>query len=165
MPECPQEEEQERPTIPVPDADLDGPAAELVRTLQERDHEKFDTLIESSIAAGGDLTGVHCLRVVSYVTRQHVPAAKKALEAAKQSPNQTQGAAIRISIASACLQLARGRERDAMIDALEALAAARSQEDGPGEVAALKMVSAACLAAGMESDANRLSHVAEAVAS
>jgi hypothetical protein len=52
-----------------------------------------------------------------------------------------------------------------MIDALEALAAARSQQDGPGEAAALKMVSATCLAMGLESDANRLENVAEAIAS
>jgi hypothetical protein len=52
-----------------------------------------------------------------------------------------------------------------MIDALEALATARAQQDGPGEAASLKMVSATCLAAGLESDANRLAHVAEAIAS
>ncbi|MBW2404953.1 MAG: hypothetical protein JRF42_14360 [Deltaproteobacteria bacterium] len=122
-------------------------------------------MIESSIAGGGDLTGAHCLRVVSYVTRQDVPAAKRALEAAKKSPHQTPAAAIRIAIASACLQLARGRGRDAMIDALEALAAARDQEDGQGEAAALKLVSTTCLAAGLESDATRLAHVAAAIAS
>lgn len=159
------EEEEERPTIPVPDEDLDDPIEEIVQTLKEKDHDKFDALIESSIAAGGDLTGAHCLRVVSYVSREDVPAAKQALEAAKKSPNQTPTAEIRISIATSCLQLARGRSRDAMINALEALAAARAQEDGPGEAAALKMVSATCLAAGLESDANRLAHVAEAVAS
>ena len=136
-----------------------------MQTLKEGDHDKFDDLIESSIAAGGDLTGAHCLRVVSYVSREDVPAAKQALEAAKKSPNQAPAAAIQIAIASSCLQLARGRGRDAMINALEALAAARAQEDGPGEAAALKMVSATCLAAGLESDANRLAHVAEAVAS
>jgi hypothetical protein len=160
-----EEEEEERPTIPVPVADLDDPAEAIVRALKERDHETFDALIDSSIAAGGDLTGAHCLRVVAYVTREDVPAAKQALAAAKTSPNQTAAGAIRISIASACLQLARGRRRDAMIDALEALAAARSQQDGQGEAAALKMVSATCLAAGLESDANRLAHVAEAIAS
>ena len=159
------EEEVERPTIPVPDEDLDDPVNKIVQTLKEGDHDKFDALIESSIAAGGDLTGAHCLRVVSYVSREDVPAAKQALEAAKKSPNQTPTAAIQIAIASSCLQLARGRSRDAMINALEALAAARAQEDGPGEAAALKMVSATCLAAGLESDANRLAHVAEAVAS
>jgi len=159
------EEEEERPTIPVPDEDLDDPINKIVQTLKEGDHDKFDALIESSIAAGGDLTGAHCLRVVSYVSREDVPAAKQALEAAKKSPNQTPTAAIQIAIASSCLQLARGRSRDAMINALEALAAARAQEDGPGEAAALKMVSATCLAAGLESDANRLAHVAEAVAS
>jgi len=163
--EPPQAEEEERPTIPVPEAELDGLTAELVQTLKERDHDKFDTLIESSIAAGGDLTGAHCLRVVSYVTREDVPRAKLAMKAAKKSPNQTPGAAIRIAIASACLQLARGRRREAMIDSLEALASARSQEDGAGEAAALKMVSAACLAVGLESDATRLAHVAEAIAS
>jgi hypothetical protein len=161
----PREEEEERPTIPVPGAEVENAADELVRVLKEQDHDQFDALIESSIAAGGDLTGAHCLRVVSYVTREDVPAAKRALAAAKKSPNQTPGAAIRIAIASACLQLARGRARDAMIDALEALAAARGQEDGPGEAAALKMVSATCLAAGLETDAHRLAHVAEAVAS
>ena len=159
------EEEEERPTIPVPDEDLDDPINKIVQTLKEGDHDKFDALIESSIAAGGDLTGAHCLRVVSYVSREDVPAAKQALEAAKKSPNQTPTAAIQIAIASSCLQLARGRSRDAMINALEALATARAQEDGPGEAAALKMVSATCLAAGLESDANRLAHVAEAVAS
>ena len=161
----PQEEEEERPTIPVPVAELENPADALVRMLREQDHDKFDSLIESSIAAGGDLTGAHCLRVVSYVTREDIPAAKRALAAAKKTPNQAPATAIRIGIASACLQLARGRGRDAMIDALEALAAARAQQDGPGEAAALKMVSATCLAAGLESDANRLAHVAEAIAS
>jgi hypothetical protein len=161
----PQDEEEERPTIPVPDAELDSPTEELVQALKERDHAKFDALIESSIAAGGDLTGAHCLRVVSYVTRKDVPAAKQALEAAKKSANQEPGTAVRISIVSACLQLTRGRGRDAMIDALEALAAARSQQDGAGEAAALKMVSVTCLAAGLEHDANRLEHVAEAIAS
>jgi hypothetical protein len=160
----PQDEDEERPTIPVPESVPDS-SAELVRMLRQGDHAKFDSLIESSIAAGGDLTGAHCLRVVSYLTREDVPAAKEALEAARKSPNQTPGAAIRISIASACLQLARGRGRDAMIDALEALAAARSQQDGPGEAAALKMVSATCLAVGLEGDATRLEHVAEAIAS
>ena len=159
------EEQDERPTIPILDEELDDPIEEIVQTLKEGDHDKFDALIESSIAAGGDLTGAHCLRVVSYVSREDVPAAKQALEAAKKSPNQTPTAAIQIAIASSCLQLARGRSRDAMINALEALAAARAQEDGPGEAAALKMVSATCLAAGLESDANRLAHVAEAVAS
>jgi len=159
------EEQDERPTIPILDEELDDPIEEIVQTLKEGDHDKFDALIESSIAAGGDLTGAHCLRVVSYVSREDVPAAKQALEAAKKSPNQTPTAAIRIAIASSCLQLARGRGRDAMINALEALAAARAQEDGPGEAAALKMVSVTCLAAGLESDANRLAHVAEAVAS
>ncbi len=161
----PQDEQEERPTIPIPEAELENPADELVRTLKARDHDKFDALIESSIAGGGDLTGAHCLRVVSYVTRQDVPAAKRALEAAKKSPHQTPAAMIRIAIASACLQLARGRGRDAMIDALEALAAARDQEDGQGEAAALKVVSTTCLAAGLESDATRLAHVAAAVAS
>ena len=61
--------------------------------------------------------------------------------------------------------LSSGDVSDAMIDALEALAGARAHEDGPGEAAALKMVSATCLAAGLESDANRLENVAEAVAS
>jgi hypothetical protein len=159
------EEEEERPTIPIPEEELEDPIEEIVRALKEGDHDKFDALIESSIAAGGNLTGAHCLRVVSYVSREDVAAAKQALEAAKKSPNQTPAAVIRIAIASSCLQLARGRGRDAMINALEALAAARAQEDGPGEAAALKMVSATCLAAGLESDANRLAHVAEAVAS
>jgi hypothetical protein len=159
------EEEEERPTIPIPEEELEDPIEQIVRTLKEGDHDKFDALIESSIAAGGNLTGAHCLRVVSYVSREDVAAAKQALEAAKKSPNQTPAAVIRIAIASSCLQLARGRGRDAMINALEALAAARAQEDGPGEAAALKMVSATCLAAGLESDANRLAHVAEAVAS
>ena len=161
----PRDEEEDRPTIPVPEEELENPANELVQMLKQRDHDKFDALIESSIAAGGDLTGAHCLRVVSYVTREDVPAAKRALDAAKKSPNRTPAAAIRIAIASACLHLARGRGRDAMIDALEALAAARAQQDGPGEAAALKVVAATCLAAGLESDANRLAHVAEAVAS
>jgi hypothetical protein len=161
----PREEEEERPTLPVPEAELENLAEDLLRTLKERDHDRFDALIESSIAAGGDLTGAHCLRVVSYVTREDVPAAKRALEAARKSPNQTPAATIRVAIASACLQLARRRRRDAMIDALEALAAARDQQDGPGEAAALKMVSATCLAAGLERDAKRLSHVAEAIAS
>ncbi len=160
-----EEEDEERPTLPDLEEELENRSDELVRTLKERDHDQFDALVESSIAAGGDLTGAHCLRVVSYISREDVPAAKQALDAAKKSPNQTPGGAIRIAIASACLQLARGRGRDAMIDALEALAAARDQEDGPGEAAALKMVSATCLAAGLESDANRLAHVAEAIAS
>jgi hypothetical protein len=161
----PQDEEDERPTIPIPEASLSSPAAALIRKLRERDHEKVDALIEASIAAGGDLTGVHCLRVISYLSRQDVPKAKEALTAAKKSPKQTAGAAIRISIASACLQLAQGRARDAMIDALEALAAARSQKDGPGEAAALKVVSTTCLAAGLPADADRLAHMAGAVAS
>jgi len=161
----PQDEEDDRPTIPVPEAELANPAQELVRMLRELDHDKFDALIESSIAAGGDLTGAHCLRVISYLTREDLPAAKRALEAAKKSPNQRSGSSIRISIASACLELASGRPRDAMIDALEALSAARTRQDGPAEAAALKVVSVTCLAAGLESDANRIERVAEAVAS
>jgi hypothetical protein len=158
-------QDEERPTIPVPESVLENDAAAIVQVLKERDHQRFDALIESSIAAGGDLTGAHCLRVVSYVTRQDVKSAKRALKAAKKSPNQKPGAVIRISIASACLQLAHGRRHDAMIDALEALAAARTQEDGPGEAAALKMVSATCLAAGLSTDADRIAEIAEAVAS
>jgi hypothetical protein len=159
------DEEDERTTIPAPGAELDDPAEAIVRTLKERDHDRFDALIESSIAAGGDLTGAHCLRVISYLSRDDLRSAKQALEAAKKSPNQFAGAAIRIAIASSCVQLARGRAREAMIDALEALAGARAQQDGLGEAAALKMVSATCLAVGLETDANRLAHVAEAVAS
>ncbi len=161
----PADELDDRPTIPVPEAQLENPAEQVVQSLRDRDHARFDALIEASIAAGGDLTGAHCLRVVSYVVRQDIEAAKEALLAAKKSPAQDTGASIRIAIASASVHLAEGRSRNAMIDALEALAAARSTEDGPGEAAALKMVSAACLAAGLHTDANRLSRVAEAIAS
>jgi len=161
----PEDEEEDRPTIPVPEEELRNPTEEIIRVLRDRDHEKFDALIASAIASGGDLTGAHCLRVISYVIRDDLPAAREALAAAKKSPNPTPGAPIRIAIASACIQLSRGRRRDAMIDALEALSTARSQQDGPGEAAALKMVSATCLAAGLDRDATRLAHVAEAVAS
>lgn len=161
----PDEELEERATIPAPDAQPEHTADEIVRSLKEQDHQRFDALIEASIASGGDLTGVHCLRVISYVVRGDLPAAKQALEAAKKTPDPTPASGIRICIASACLQLAHGRPRDAMVDALEALAAARSEQDGAGEAAALKVVSVTCLAAGLRSDADRLSHVANAVAS
>lgn len=162
---APADEIEERPTIPIREAELEHPWEEVVRSLKDQDHAKFDALIEAAIAAGGDLTGAHCLRVVSYVVRQDIDAAKKALGAAKKSPQQSSAASIRIAIASASVHLAEGRSRNAMIDALEALAAARSNDDGPGEAAALKMVSATCLAAGLHTDANRLAHVAEAIAS
>ena len=125
----------------------------------------FHELIDAAIAAGGDLAGAHCLRVLSYVVREDLDAAQAALKAARRTPGCAPSAQIRISIASACMHLAQGRRRDAMIDALEALSAARSQQDGPGEAASLKMVSATCLAAGLQNDAVRLAHVAEAVAS
>lgn len=161
----PADEYDERQTIPVPEADLEDGSEALIRVLRQRDHQNFDVLIESSIAAGGDLTGAHCLRVVSYISREDIKSAKQALEAARKSPRRMRGAAIRISIASACLQLARGRRHDAMIDSLEALAEARARGDGPGEAAALKMVSATCLAAGLDGDANRIADVAAALAS
>jgi len=161
----PADEYDERPTIPVPEAALEDGVGAIIDALKERDHERFDVLIESSIAAGGDLTGAHCLRVVSYLSREDVKSAKQALAAARKSPRRKPGAAIRISIASACVQLARGRRHDAMIDSLEALALARAQEDGPGEAAALKMVAATCLAAGLNTDADRISDVAAALAS
>ncbi|MGB5503787.1 MAG: hypothetical protein WBM75_15410 [Polyangiales bacterium] len=157
--------DDDRPTIPVPEATLENSAEAIVQILRDRDHQQFDALIESAIAAGGDLTGAHCLRVVSYISRDDIGSAVDALEAARKSPSRKPGAKIRISIASACLQLARGRRHDAMIDSLEALAAARTEEDGPGEAAALKMVSATCLAAGLDSDADRIAGVAEALAS
>ena len=159
----PRDEDEERPTNPVPPPDQ--PTVDLIRSLKDQDHAMFDDLIEASIASGGDLTGAHCLRVVSYVARQDLESARAALNAAKRVPEQSPSGPIRISIASACLHLAQGRGRDAMIDALEALAAARTEEDGAGEAAALKMVSATCLAAGLQTDADRLAHVAEAVAS
>ncbi len=162
---APQEEGEERPTIPVPADEPSDASNAVVEALREQDHAKFDDLIEGSIAAGGGLTGAHCLRVVSFVARQDLAAAKDALKAAKRTAGQTSGGAIRIAIASACLHLALDRRRDAMIDALEALSAARAEEDGQGEAAALKMVSATCLAAGLQTDADRLAHVAEAVAS
>ncbi len=157
--------DDDRPTIPVLEAALENTAEAIVQVLKDRDHQQFDALIESAIAAGGDLTGAHCLRVVSYISREDIPSATEALDAARKSPHREPGAAIRISIASACLQLARGRRHDAMIDSLEALAAARDQEDGPGEAAALKIVSATCLAAGLNRDADRIAGVAEAIAS
>ena len=157
--------DDDRPTIPVPEATLENSAEAIVQILRDRDHQQFDALIESAIAAGGDLTGAHCLRVVSYISRDDIGSAVDALEAARKSPSRKPGAKIRISIASACLQLARGRRHDAMIDSLEALAAARTGEDGPGEAAALQMVSATCLAAGLDSDADRIAGVAEALAS
>ncbi len=157
--------DDDRPTMPIPEAALENTTEAVVQVLKDRDHQQFDALIESAIAAGGDLTGAHCLRVVSYISREDIEAAAEALEAARKSPNRKPGAAIRISIASACLQLARGHRHDAMIDSLEALAAARAQKDGPGEAASLKMVSATCLAAGLDSDADRIAGVAEALAS
>lgn len=161
----PSDELEDRPTMPIPEAQLEKPAAEVVRSLKEQDHARFDALIDASIAAGGDLIGAHCLRVFSYVARQDITAAKAALEAATSSPNRGPGSKIRISLASACLHLAEGRERDAMIDSLQALAAARSRREGLAEAAALKMVAAACLAAGLPTDADRLAHAAEQVAS
>lgn len=157
--------DDDRPTIPVSEAALENTTEAIVQVLKDRDHQQFDALVESAIAAGGDLIGAHCLRVVSYISREDIPSATKALEAARKSPHRKPGATIRISIASACLQLARGRRHDAMIDSLEALAAARDQEDGPGEAAALKIVSATCLAAGLNSDADRIAGVAAALAS
>ena len=166
MPSGPPDDEVEEPrTMPVPDEVESSTAAEVVRALSDRDHARFDDLIEAAIAAGGDLTGAHCLRVVSYVARQDLRSAKAALRAAKRAPQQGSNAKVRVSLASACLHLAQARGRDAMIDALEALSAARADEDGAGEAAALKMVSATCLAAGLPTDAERLAHVAEAVAS
>jgi hypothetical protein len=160
-----EEEEDERPTIPVPDAEVENPAEEVVRALKEQDHDAFDTLVDAAIAAGADLLATHCLQVFSFVTRGDVPAARHSLELAKKSAKQDASASIRIGIASACLHLAQGRARDAMLDALEALATARAEEDSLGEVASLKMISTSCLAAGLESDAERLAHVAAAVAS
>ncbi len=162
---APEQEVEDRPTIPVPEEQALERTAKLVAALRAEDHATFDDLIEASIAGGGDLTGAHCLRVVSYVVREDIAAAKDALAAAKRAPGSTPSAQIRISIASACLHLAQGRGRDAMIDGLEALSAARANEDGAGEAASLKVVSATCLAAGLETDAHRLAHVAEAVAS
>lgn len=159
------EEDEERPTLPVLDPEAHLSAPKIVRLLIERDHARFDDLIEAAIAAGGDLVGAHCLRVVSHLARNDASTAKEALTAAKRAPNQVDSGSIRISIASACLHLSQGRGRDAMIDALEALSEARLQQDGPGEAAALKMVATVCLAAGLTSDADRLAHVAEAVAS
>ncbi|MGD8318546.1 MAG: hypothetical protein PVH76_12410 [Myxococcales bacterium] len=161
----PDDELEDRPTLPLPEAALENPAGELVRSLEAGDHARFDALIDAAIAAGGDLVGAHCLRVFSYVARRDLAAAKEALEAAVGSPQQTPDADIRIWIASACLHLAHGRGRDGMIDALQALATARSRHNGAAEVAALKMVSVTCLAAGLPTDADRLAHVAEAAAS
>lgn len=160
-----EEEDEGRPTIPIPEAELENPAPEVIRALKEQNYDAFDALIDSAIAAGAGLVGTRCLQVVSFVVRNDLPAAKHALELAKKSPAQSDGASVRIGIASACVHLAQGRARDAMLDALEALAAARAEEDGLGEVASLKMISTSCLAAGLESDAERLAHVAAAVAS
>ncbi|MDH3202402.1 MAG: hypothetical protein OEM15_16045 [Myxococcales bacterium] len=160
-----EQEDDERPTMPVPEAERENPAEEVIRALKEQDHEAFDARVDAAIAAGADLLATHCLQVFSFVTRGDVPAARHALELAKKSGNQNAAASIRIGIASACLRLAQGRARDAMLDALDALATARAQEDGLGEVASLKMISTSCLAAGLESDAERLAHVAAAVAS
>jgi hypothetical protein len=160
-----EDEDEERPTIPVPEAESENPAEEVIRALKEQDHDAFDALIDAAIAAGAGLVGTHCLRVISFVTRGDVAAARDALELARKSPNQNDSASIRIGIASACVHLSLGRARDAMLDALEALATARAQEDGLGEAASLKMISTSCLAAGLESDAERLAHVAAAVAS
>lgn len=161
----PSEELEDRPTMPIPEAQLEKPAAEVVRSLKDQDHARFDALIDASIAAGGDLIGAHCLRVFSYVARQDITAAKAALDAAASRPNDGPGSEIRIFLASACLHLAEGRERDAMIDALQALAVARARGEGPAEAAALKMVAVACLAAGLPTDADRLAHAAEQMAS
>jgi hypothetical protein len=157
--------DDDRPTMPVPEAALENTTEALVQVLKDRDHQQFDALIESAIAAGGDLTAAHCLRVVSYISREDMEAAAEALESARKCADQKPGAKVRISIASACLQLVRGHRYDAMIDSLEALAAARAQQDGPGEAASLKMVSATCLAAGLDTDADRIAGVAEALAS
>ncbi len=155
--------DDERPTNPAPAASRSS--EEVVRALKYQDHAAFDDRIEAAIAGGGDLIGAHCLRVVSYVVRQDLESAREALLAAKRAPAQAEGARVRVRIASACLSLALGRTPDALIDAFEALAAARTSEDGPGEAAALKMVSAACLAAGLSNVADRVANVAKAVAS
>ncbi|MCZ6807631.1 MAG: hypothetical protein O7F08_11805 [Deltaproteobacteria bacterium] len=160
-----EEEDEERQTIPVPAAELKNPIEEVIRALKEQDHDTFDALVDAAIAAGAGLVGMHCLQVISFVARGDIPAARHALELARKSPNQSSSASIRIGIASACLHLAQSCARDAMLDALKALATARVQEDGLGEAAALKMISTSCLAAGLESDAERIAHVAEAVAS
>lgn len=156
---------EERPTIPVPSDEHKRTSAKVVRALKEHDHASFDDLIEGAIAAGGDLVGAHCLRVVAYVARGDAAAAKDALHAAKRAPNDDPRGRIRIALAAASLYLGERRPRDAMIEALEALRVARTNDDGPGEAAALKMVSATCLAAGLPTDADRLARVAEAVAS
>ncbi len=165
LPSAPATDEvEERPTMPVA-AVRENPRLELIHALRAQDHAKFDDLIEAAIAAGGDLVAAHCLRVLSYVARRDLRGARTALDAAKRAPASGPGGAIRLSIASACLQLALGQPRNAMIDSVEALCAARTESDAPGEAAALKMVSAACLAAGLETDADRLANAAAAIAS
>lgn len=159
------DDDEQRVTMPVEEDELESPAVAVMGALREHDHDTFDTLIDAAIAAGAELVGTHCLQVISYVTRGDLAAAKHALELARNSPNQTPSAGIRIGIASACIQLARGHARQAMLDALDALATAREQQDGLGEAAALKVISTSCLAAGLESDAMRIASVAEAVAS
>jgi len=161
----PVEEDEDRPTLPVPEHDVEDRSEALVAAMRERNHEAFDTLIDEAIAAGADLVATHCLQVVSFLSRGDLSSAKHALDLAKKSPGERRGDRIRVGIASACLQLARGQARDAMLDALEALSVARAEEDGLGEVAALKMISTSCLAAGLESDAERIAHVADAMAS
>ncbi|MEM8609530.1 MAG: hypothetical protein AAGF92_20680 [Myxococcota bacterium] len=161
----PQEDHEARHTIPVHEDELENPTVAVIEALREQDHDAFDTLIDAAIAAGAELVGTHCLQVISYVTRGDLPAAKHALDLARKSPSPTPSAGIRIGIASACVQLARGHARQAMLDALGALATAREHQDGLGEAAALKMISTSCLAAGLENDAMRLASVAEAVAS
>ena len=160
-----QDDDGDRPTVPALDVESAGTPESVVRALRAQDHEAFDALIDASIAAGAGLVGTHCLQVVSFVVRGDLRAAKRALDLARRSPHPRPGSKVRIGIASACLQLAQGHPRDAMLDALEALADARTHEDGLGEVAALKMISTSCLAAGLASDAARIAHVAEAMAS
>ncbi len=159
------DEDLDRPTIPVVEEELHDPRRAVIHALLEHNHDNFDALIDSAIASGAGLVGTHCLQVISFVTRGDLDGARHALELAKKSPEQDGGAKVRIGIASACLQLACGHFQDAMLDALGALAVAREREDGLGEVASLKMISTSCLAAGLQQDAERLAHVAEAVAS
>ena len=153
------DEDEDRPTIPIYERKV--PLTDQVtEALRIRDHGRFDELIESAIAAGADLTGAHCLRVLSFITRGDIAGAQDALEAARRSPLQQSGSTTRIGIASAALLLARSRPRDAMIAALEALAAARALEDAAGEAASLKLVAATCLAVGEPDDAERLEQLA-----
>ncbi len=156
-PAAPTESSKEESEPEHPDAEAQQRvSAVAVQALLSGDLDKVDRQIETAIAEGRDLAAADRLRAMAHLARGDTASAMRALGRARDAASDDNRQVARASLTLAWIHLHEGDVKQAILAALQALAASRRLRDARGEAATLHTLAACLRALGHEEHASRL---------